>query len=201
MIAENRRQKMKTAVRRLCLLAACSLAVAVQPLSAFAQPAPAPAAAVRDGRHDFDFEFGTWKTHLSRRLKPLTGSNTWVEYDGVSTVRKVWNGAANLGEIEYDGPAGHIEGLSLRLYNPQSGQWGLSFANVAGGTLGPPMVGGFKDGRGEFYNQETYNDRAIFVRFIFSDVTTKSFRLEQAFSPDGGKTWEANWIATFTKVS
>jgi hypothetical protein len=143
MIARKRRQKMKTAVRRLCLLAASSLAVAVQPLSAFAQPAPAPAAAVRDGRHDFDFEFGTWKTHLSRRLKPLTGSNAWVEYDGVSTVRKVWNGAANLGEIEYDGPAGHIEGLSLRLYNPQSGQWGLSFANVAGGTLGPPMVGGF----------------------------------------------------------
>ncbi|MET0274147.1 MAG: hypothetical protein ABW360_14265, partial [Phenylobacterium sp.] len=142
----------------------------------------------------------TWKSHLSRRLKPLTGSTVWVEYDGVSVVRKVWNGAANLGEIEYDGPAGHIEGLSLRLYNPQSGQWSLSFANAAGGALGEPMVGGFKGGRGEFYNQESFNGREIFVRFIFSDVTPAAFKLEQAFSDDGGKTWEANWVATFTKV-
>jgi len=159
-----------------------------------------PAVAQRDGRDDFDFEFGAWKVHISRRLRPLTGSTTWVEYDGTSTVRKVWNGAANLGELEVDGSAGHIEGLSLRLYNPQTQQWNISWSNANDGTIGPPMVGGFNNGRGEFYDQETLNGRAIYVRFIFSDITKSTFRLEQAFSDDGGKTWEANWLATFKKV-
>ena len=62
------------------------------------------------------------------------------------------------------------------------------------------MIGGFKNGRGEFYNQEPFNGRAIFVRFIFSDITTNSFQIEQAFSDDGGKTWEPNWIAKFSRV-
>jgi len=112
----------------------------------------------------------------------------------------VWNGRANLGELEVDGPSGHVEGLSLRLYHPDSRQWYISWANSNDGTMGPPMIGGFKNGRGEFYDQESLNGRAIFVRFIFSDVTAKTFRFEQAFSDDGGKTWETNWIATFVKV-
>jgi hypothetical protein len=157
------------------------------------------ARADRDGSHDFDFEFGTWKAHLSRRLNPLTGSNKWVEYEGVSTVRKVWNGRANLGEIAVDGSAGHIEGLSLRLYNPQTHQWNISWSNSSDGTLGPPMIGGFENGRGEFYDQETFKGRAIFVRFIFSDITPTSFQLVQAFSDDGGKTWEDNWVSKFTR--
>src|SRR5574338_882762 len=86
----------------------------------------------RDGQRDFDFEIGTWKTHLRRRLHPLTGSNTWVEYEGTTVVRKVWNGRANLVELEVAGPAGRIEGLSLRLYNPQSRQWSLNFSNSRG---------------------------------------------------------------------
>jgi hypothetical protein len=172
---------------------------------AFAQPPAARegdaqnAAVAHDGQHDFDFEFGDWKMHLSRRVKPLTGSNTWVSYDGTSIVRKVWNGAANLGEIELTGPAGRIQGLSLRVYNPESRQWNVHFANSSSGVLGEAMVGGFKNGRGEFYNQELYNGKSIFVRFIFSDIGPSSFKLEQAFSDDGGKTWEANWLATFTR--
>ena len=154
----------------------------------------------RDGQHDFDFEFGAWKAHISRRVKPLTGSTTWVEYDGTSIVRKVWNGRANLGELEVTGPAGRIEGLSLRTYNPQSHQWHISWSNSADGTVGVPMIGEFKGGRGEFFNQEPFNGRAILVRFIFSDITANSFQLEQAFSDDGGKTWEANWIAKFSRV-
>jgi hypothetical protein len=153
----------------------------------------------RDGQHDFDFEFGAWKVQLSRRLNPLTGSTKWVEYQGTSVVRKVWNGKANLGELDVDGPAGHIEGLSLRTYNSQSRQWNISWANSASGTVGQPMIGEFKNGRGEFFNQESFNGRAIYVRFIFSDITADSFKLEQAFSDDGGKTWEANWIAKFSK--
>jgi hypothetical protein len=154
----------------------------------------------RDGEHDFDFHIGVWKTRLSRRLRPLTGSTTWVEYEGTTVVRKVWNGRANLVELQVDGPAGHIEALSLRLYNPESRQWSLNFSNSAGGTLSPPSIGEFKNGRGEFYNQETLNGRAIFVRFVISDITPNSCRFEQAFSDDGGKTWEVNWIATDTRV-
>lgn len=159
------------------------------------------AAVEGDSQHDFDFEFGTWQVHLRRLLQPLTSSDTWVEYEGVSIVEPIWNGRANLGTIEVDGPAGHIQGLSLRLYNPESRQWNISWANSNDGTLGPPMIGGFENGRGEFYNQETLNGRAIYVRFIFSNITQDSFRFEQAFSDDGGETWEPNWIATFARVS
>lgn len=154
----------------------------------------------RDGQHDFDFEHGSWRAHLRRLQNPLTGSDTWVEYEGMSIVRPIWNGRGNLGTIEINGPAGRIEGLSLRLYNPESRQWNISWSSSNDGTLGPPMIGGFENGRGEFYNQELLNGRAIFVRFIFSDITEDSFRLEQAFSDDGGKTWEANWIATFART-
>ena len=154
----------------------------------------------RDGQRDFDFEFGTWKTHLRRLLKPLTGSTTWVEYDGTTVVTKVWDGRANMVELVADGPAGHFEGLSLRLYNPQSHQWSLNFSGLGSGTIGPPAIGQFRNGRGEFYNQETLNDRAILVRFVISDITSTSCRFEQAFSEDGGKTWEVNWIAVDTRV-
>jgi hypothetical protein len=154
----------------------------------------------RDGQHDFDFEIGTWKTQLRRLTRPLTGSTTWVEYEGTTVVRKVWNGRANLAELKVSGPAGSIEGLSLRLYNPQSRQWSLNFANINSGTLTAPAIGEFKDGRGEFYNQETYNGRAILVRFVITKLSTGSYRFEQAFSDDGGKTWEANWIAVDTRI-
>src|SRR5215475_7371970 len=99
------------------------------------------AQAQRDGQHDFDFEIGTWKTHLKRLVHPLAGSNTWAEYEGTSIVRKVWNGRANLVELEADGPAGHIEALSLRLYNPETRQWSINAANSRTGVLGPPTIG------------------------------------------------------------
>jgi hypothetical protein len=155
----------------------------------------------RDGQHDFDFEIGTWKTHLRRLVHPLTGSSTWAEYEGITVVRKVWNGRANLVELVADGAAGHFEGLNLRLYNPESHQWSLNFANGNGGGISQPTIGEFKNGRGEFYDQETLHGRAILVRFVISDVTPNSCRFEQAFSDDGGKSWEVNWIATDTRVN
>lgn len=170
------------------------LLIALQPFQTFAQTPQ------RDGQHAFDFEIGTWKTQLRRLARPLTGSTTWVEYEGTTIVRKVWNGRANLVELKASGPAGSFEGLSLRLYNPQSRQWSLNFANINDGTLAPPTIGEFKDGRGEFYNQETYNGRAILVRFVITKVSEDSVRFEQAFSDDGGKTWEVNWIAVDTRV-
>ena len=185
----------------------CGLVVILQPLHGFAQnKSSAPGKSLqqtstqRDGQRDFDFEIGTWKTHLRRLLNPLSGSTTWVEYEGTTVVRKVWNGRANLVELTADGPAGHFEGLSLRLYNPQSRQWSLNFASVNGGVMTEPTIGEFKNGRGEFFNQETLNGRAIFVRFVISDITPNSCRFEQAFSDDGGKTWEVNWIAKDIRV-
>ena len=170
----------------------------------FAQPAsetPSTAASQqRDGQHDFDFEFGTWKTHLRRLLRPLTGSTTWVEYDGITVVRKVWDGKANLVELTADGPAGHYEGLSRRLYDPQSHRWSLNFSGLGSGSMSPPAIGQFRNGRGEFFNQETLNGRPIIVRFVISDITPSSCRFEQSFSENGGKTWEANWIAVDTRV-
>jgi hypothetical protein len=160
----------------------------------------AQAPAAHDAQHDFDFEFGAWKARVSRLQHPLSGSTTWVDYEGTSVVRKVWDGRANLGELEVDGSAGHIEGLTLRLYNSRAKQWNINWANAASGTLdGAPMYGAFKDGRGEFFGHDTLDGRAIFVRFVFADVTPKSFRFEQAFSGDGGGTWEVNWKATFTR--
>jgi hypothetical protein len=190
---------------RTCLLL-CSLVVALQ-LQGFAWSKSDPSSTnqqltlkERDGQHDFDFEIGTWKTHLRRLLHPLTGSTTWVEYEGSSIVRKVWSGRANLVELVVNGPAGHLEGLSLRLYNPQSHQWSLNFSNSNSGTLSQPAIGEFKNGRGEFFAQETLSGRAIYVRFAISDITPTSCRFEQSFSDDGGKTWEVNWIAIDTRV-
>jgi hypothetical protein len=159
-----------------------------------------PPNAARDAQHDFDLEFGKWETHLKRLLKPLTGSSTWVEYDGTTNVIPIWGGRANLVELEVEGPKGHIEALSLRLYNPESHQWSLNFSNSAGGTIGTPTVGEFKNGRGEFIDQESFGARMILVRFVITPISASEIHFEQSFSDDGGKTWEVNWIATDTRL-
>ena len=157
-----------------------------------------PAATERDGRHDFDQLLGKWKYHLKRRMNPLTGSNTWVEFDGTGACYKVWDGS-QLDTIEVDGPTGHISGLTLRVYNPQSHQWRLYWANKTIGVLDPPQVGEFKNGRGEFFAQDTINGKTILIRFEWTNLTTTP-HFEQSFSDDGGKTWEVNWITDQTRV-
>jgi hypothetical protein len=154
-----------------------------------------------DGAHDFDFDFGTWKTHSSRLLHPLTRSNSWIEMDGITKVKKVWDGRANLAEYKADGPSAHVELLSLRFYNPNAQQWGLAFATPNVGVLSTPSVGEFKGGRGEFYDRDELNGRHILVRFSIWSISPKSAESEQAFSDDGGKTWEVNWINRYTKIS
>jgi hypothetical protein len=179
------------------------LILAVSPLSSAIAAPPAspvaPAGAQRDGSHDFDWDIGVWKTHQRRRLQPLTGSNKWVDYHGVDTVRKLWEGA-NTGMIEADGPAGHLEIFTIRLYDPQSHQWNVSFTNPAAGTMSPALTGEFKNGRAEFYDQEPYNGREIYVRFAITNFTANTCRFEQSFSDDGGKTWEVNFIVTETRM-
>lgn len=152
-----------------------------------------------DGQHDLDWDIGTWRTHQKRLLHPLTGSTTWVEYSGTDTVRKLWDGA-NAGEIRATGQAGNLELFTLRLYNPQTHEWSIYFTNSTTGVLSSPVVGTFKDGHGEFYDQETYNGKTILLRFSVAEITPSSCRFEQAFSSDGGKTWETNFIVTETLV-
>lgn len=153
-----------------------------------------------DGQHDFDWEIGAWKTQLRRLENPLAGSSTWVDYEGTSVVREVWGGRANLLELDVEGPSGRIEGLSLRLYDPRSRQWGLYYSNSATGTVSEPVFGEFRNGRGEFHGPEMLDGRAILVRFVITPVSADSWRFEQAFSEDGGNTWEVNWIAIDTRL-
>jgi len=153
----------------------------------------------RDGQHDFDFELGSWHTALSRLVSPLSGSSAWVEYEGTSVVHPIWGGLANLVELDVTGPTGRIQALSLRLYDPASRLWALHSASARGG-MSPPAVGAFRDGRGDFRAEETFDGRPILVRFVISDITPRSCRFEQAFSGDGGATWEVNWLATDTRA-
>lgn len=157
--------------------------------------------AARDGQHDFDFDLGTWKTHSSRLMHPLTGSKDWKDMDGITVVKKVWGGRANIAEYKADGPAGHVELLSLRWYNPAAHQWNLDFATPNVGTLGVPGVGEFRNGRGDFYDQEEINGKYVLVRFSIWGIGADKGQSEQAFSDDGGKTWEVNWVNKYERVS
>jgi hypothetical protein len=152
------------------------------------------------GQHDFDFDLGTWKTHSTRLLHPLTGSHDWAEMDGITVVKKVWGGRANLAEYEADGPAGHVELLALRWFNHNSQEWNLDFATPRVGTLGIPGVGKFKAGRADFYDYEPINGRSVLVRFSIWGITPDTAQSEQAFSEDGGMTWEVNWINKYIRV-
>lgn len=156
--------------------------------------------ATESGGHEFDFDIGTWKLHASRLEQPLTSSTRWQELDGTVVVSPIWGGRANLAEVTATGGSERLEILALRLYDPGSRQWSLSFADSAHGTLSVPMFGRFQNGRGEFYSQEPYRGRMILVRFVITPLTKDSARSEQAFSQDGGKTWEVNWINRYTRV-
>ena len=149
---------------------------------------------------DFDFEHGRWHTTLRRRLRPLSGSDLWADYAGTTIVIPLWGGRANLVELDASGPQGHLQALSLRLFDPQKKRWTLNFSSPASGTLAPPMTGGFGGGRrGVFYSAETFGGRAVLVRFVIESTSADSCRFEQAFSTDGGSSWETNWIAVDTR--
>jgi hypothetical protein len=191
---------------RRAVLVLCSLVIVLQPIQGLAQQnSDASKTSVqpteRDGQHDFDPLIGSWKYKLKRRLHPLTGSNTWVELEGTGVCYKIWDGRAQLDTIEVTGPTGPIEGLTLRMYSPQSHQWRLYWANSKNGITDPPQVGEFKDGRGEFFAQDTINGKTILIRFAWTAMTTNSPHFEQSFSDDGGKTWEVNWITDQTRTN
>jgi hypothetical protein len=155
---------------------------------------------VHDGAHDFDFNFGTWHTHIRRQTRPLSGASEFIELDGTVTVRKVWDGRAQLEEIEADGPNGHWQGMTLLLYNPQAHQWSQAFANINNGVLQPSLIGSFKDGKGELYSQDTDNGRTILVRATWSNIKADSHHFQEDYSDDGGRSWEPVFIADLTRL-
>jgi len=168
-------------------------------LSATTAKSPSP---VRDGSHDFDFLIGDWKAHVRRLPDRLVGSSTWIEYNGISNHKKLLDTNTNFEEFEVDNPDKHlhIKGQTLRLYNPDSHQWSIYLLDLDKGVLSvPPVVGQFDGNRGEFYDQEQYKGRAILVRYLWQNISPKSARMEQAFSADGGKTWETNWVCELSR--
>ncbi len=174
-------------------------ALVVAALVAFAGPVDAQVrtetAPVRDGQRDFDFELGTWHTHLMYRA-PLDSTATWIEYSGTSVVSALLGGRANVVELDVSGPSGRITGMNLRLYDAQAREWSLNFASGRSGALSPPVRGAFRDGRGEFIGLEEHEGRAVLVRFVIQPITADSIRFEQSYSGDHGRTWIPNWIAT-----
>jgi len=179
-----------------------ALLVAAQANAAAAEQGTAQqtVSAEPSGQTDFDWEFGTWKTGVRLLLNPLTGKQAeWAEYNGTSVVRPLLWGRANFVELSVLGPAGKIEGGSLRLFNPQSKQWSLNYANLRNGMLTSPVYGGFDaSGRGIFYGQDIIDGRAVWVRFVITRPSRTEAHFEQAYSTDGGVNWEVNWIATDT---
>jgi len=155
--------------------------------------------AAQDGQHDFDFNLGVWHTHIKRVLDPFASGSDSLELNGTVTVRKVWDGRAQLEEIEADGPKGHWEGLTLFLYNPQSHQWSQTFANSQQGSLTTPLIGSFKEGRGELHSVDTLEGRSILVRGVWSEITPDSHRYEESYSDDGGRTWHVAFMGELTR--
>jgi hypothetical protein len=181
---------------RFSIAIALGLASIAPTTAATRQIADGPAAS-RDGQKDFDWENGSWTTKVRVRRNPLSSeAPVWVEYQGISIVKPVSEGRANLVELSVAGPNGKIEGVSLRLYNPQARQWSLNFASYRDGLLTAPVYGSFDaTGRGLFYGQDTLDGRAILVRFVITRVSPNEARFDQAYSADGGVTWEDNWNA------
>lgn len=182
-----------------CVLAILSFQASAQQRTAATNPGGQATFTQRNGQHDFDFHFGKWKSRITRLVHPLTGSTTWIDCTGTLVARKVWDGRAQLEELEADCPTGHIEDLLLFLYNPESHQWSLNAAAPGDGVIGRPLFGQFNNGRGEFVDQESFKDRMILVRQVWSDITPTSHHFEQSFSHDNGKTWEPNFKATLTR--
>jgi hypothetical protein len=149
--------------------------------------------------HGFDYQFGTWQVQVSRLTRDPSGSTKWVTYKGTHRVTSLWHGRANIGVLEVCGTAGSIEGLQLRLFDPATGRWRLSFASSTDGELQRPSVGSFHDGVGDFRSTQRVNGKQVIVRTLSTSSSATSYRDVIARSYDNGKTWTPVWIATYAK--
>lgn len=155
----------------------------------------------QDGRADFDFFIGSW-TLQNRCLREwLKGSTSWEEFRGASVVRKILGGLGHIEEVTMERASGAAEELVVRLFDPQTRQWSIYEADSGSGFDLRPVIATFKDGRMEGHAYTPWEGKYIFRRVVWSEITAASFHWEQAFSADGGSTWETNWIADFVRIS
>jgi hypothetical protein len=156
--------------------------------------------AARASTHDFDFLRGSWNVH-NRYLKGrMRHSTEWIEFDAQSDAQPLLNGLGQLDQYRAVRDGNAIEGVTLRLFNPATGEWSLHWADTVNpGVLLPPMVGRFTGDVGEFFGDEFVDGKKVLCRFYWTRTNPDSPRWEQAFSDDGGKTWETNWIMTLTR--
>jgi hypothetical protein len=183
----------------ICLLLVVTATVASS--SALATSGPPTKLVAADGQDDFDWEIGTWRTSVQLLADPLSPTeDEWLQFDGTSVVKPLMDGRANVVELRISGPAGQINGLNLRLYEPAPQRWSSTFVNMRDGMLTPSVHGTFTDGVGEFYGDDQLGGRPIKVRFTVERQGPDRARFEQAFSDDGGLTWETNWIAVDRRI-
>ncbi|MGW5667125.1 hypothetical protein [Micromonospora sp. NPDC003776] len=151
-------------------------------------------------KNNFDFLVGTWDSKQRRLREPLSGSSDWYEFTGQTKSWNVFNGAGNIDEVWF--PSLGFGGVTLRLYNQERDEWSLYWASSTTGLAMPPNVGRFDDtGVGTFLCEERYKGTPIVCRYRWSEITGTSARWDQAFSTDGGSTWETNWVADFRRTS
>lgn len=191
---QNTRQSVGLSI---LLSGACAVAGAHDPASATSSEASVEA---RDGRHDFDFLFGRWTVHNRRLVARLQGSTEWQEFEATSEARGLPTGMANEDVFRSEHLPGFV-GMSFRFFDPQSKTWAIHWVDNKVGVLEPPVIGAFSGDVGVFKGPDVFRGRPITVRFIWSGVTSPRPRWEQAFSPDGGQTWETNWVMEFTRAA
>jgi hypothetical protein len=156
----------------------------------------------RDGHGDFNFLLGQWHTHYRLLRLRLVHSQHWEECDGEALVTPFWSNYGNLeiGTLRCPPPRRHIDSMTLRTYSAETHQWTLWWGTKELGVSPPQQVGHFdSDGVGRFYANDTWEGTPIIVRYQWN--TLKGLpHFEQAFSADGGKTWETNWICDYTRA-
>ena len=155
------------------------------------------------GLHDFDFLVGEWRVQHRRLKERLANSHEWQDFDGTCRNLPLMDGWGNVDENKINLPGDSYRGVGLRSYDPKTGQWAIWWVDSRSphGAVDPPVKGTFAHGVGTFYADDTLRGTPIRVRFTWSKITATSARWEQAFSPDGGKTWEVNWTMEFRRVS
>ena len=153
----------------------------------------------RNAARDFDFLLGAWRVQNRRLAERLQGSTQWVEFEATSVARRVLDGLGNTDEFRTDHDGGLV-GMSLRFFDPARQLWSIYWADTRRCVLDPPVVGSFAGDIGIFGGADTFAGRPIVVRFIWSGITTSTPRWEQAFSDDGGATWETNWVMEFERI-
>lgn len=161
---------------------------------------PRPAAA--GGLHDFDFLAGHWHVHHRRLQQRLAGSHEWLEFGGSAAARLLMDGAGNVDDNVIELPDGAYRAVTLRAFDPATGLWSIWWLDGRrpAGPLDPPVRGRFEGGVGTFYADDTYEGRPIRVRYRWSGITRAACHWEQAFSADGGRTWETNWTMEFRRA-